>query len=140
MVRQAPIICVMAPPIHLGAWSMALMLWLPFELLLVYWSDFVANLQRLNYRYPILRNIGRSYRSTDVANNQEKERLKYSRVHRANPVFTRAAKGTPRVFTGTHVIEDRTRPWHSYGLHSGLVGAQQCFSVSTEDHRSIAAV
>ena len=34
MVRQAPVICVMAPPIHLGAWSMALMLWLPFELLL----------------------------------------------------------------------------------------------------------
>ena len=31
MVRQAPVICVMAPPIHLGAWSMALM---PFELLL----------------------------------------------------------------------------------------------------------
>ena len=28
------VICVMAPPIHLGAWSMALMLWLPFELLL----------------------------------------------------------------------------------------------------------
>ena len=27
MVRQAPVICVMAPPIHLGAWSM---LWLPF--------------------------------------------------------------------------------------------------------------
>ena len=26
-------ICVMVPPIHLGAWSMALMLWLPFELL-----------------------------------------------------------------------------------------------------------
>ena len=25
----------MVPPIHLGAWSMALMLWLPFELLLV---------------------------------------------------------------------------------------------------------
>ena len=24
----------MVPPIHLGAWSMALMLWLPFELLL----------------------------------------------------------------------------------------------------------
>ena len=35
MVRQAPVICVMAPPIHLGAWSMALMLWLPFELLLL---------------------------------------------------------------------------------------------------------
>ena len=34
----------------------------------MYWSDFVANLQRPNYRYPILRNIGRSYRSTDVAN------------------------------------------------------------------------
>ena len=34
VVRQAPVICVMAPPIHLGAWSMALMLWLPFELLL----------------------------------------------------------------------------------------------------------
>ena len=34
MVRQAPVICVMVPPIHLGAWSMALMLWLPFELLL----------------------------------------------------------------------------------------------------------
>ena len=32
MVRQAPVICVMVPPIHLGAWSMALMLWLPFEL------------------------------------------------------------------------------------------------------------
>ena len=30
MVRQAPVICVMAPPIHLGAWSMGLMLWLPF--------------------------------------------------------------------------------------------------------------
>ena len=26
----------MAPPIHLGAWSMALMLWLPFELLLLF--------------------------------------------------------------------------------------------------------
>ena len=26
----------MVPPIHLGAWSMALMLWLPFELLLLY--------------------------------------------------------------------------------------------------------
>ena len=34
MVRQAPVICVMVPPIHLGAWSMALMLWLPFELLI----------------------------------------------------------------------------------------------------------
>ena len=34
-LRQAPVICVMAPPIHLGAWSMALMLWLPFELLLL---------------------------------------------------------------------------------------------------------
>ena len=33
MVRQAPVICVMAPPIHLGAWSM---LWLPFELLLLF--------------------------------------------------------------------------------------------------------
>ena len=33
MVKQAPVICVMAPPIHLGAWSMALMLCLPFELL-----------------------------------------------------------------------------------------------------------
>ena len=36
VVRQAPVICVMVPPIHLGAWSMALMLWLPFELLLLY--------------------------------------------------------------------------------------------------------
>ena len=35
VVRQAPVICVMAPHIHLGAWSMALMLWLPFELLLL---------------------------------------------------------------------------------------------------------
>ena len=35
IVRQAPVICVMVPPIHLGAWSMALMLWLPFELLLL---------------------------------------------------------------------------------------------------------
>ena len=41
MVRQAPVICVMAPPIHLGAWSMALMLWLPFELLLL--STVMAN-------------------------------------------------------------------------------------------------
>ena len=32
MVRQAPVICVMAPPIHLGAWSIALM---PFELLIL---------------------------------------------------------------------------------------------------------
>ena len=32
MVRQALVICVMVPPIHLGAWSM---LWLPFELLLL---------------------------------------------------------------------------------------------------------
>ena len=24
VVRQAPVICVMAPPIHLGAWSMAM--------------------------------------------------------------------------------------------------------------------
>ena len=30
MVRQALVVCVMAPPIHLGAWS--LMLWLPIEL------------------------------------------------------------------------------------------------------------
>ena len=35
MVRQAPVICVMVPPIHLGAWSMALMLWLPFDIFLV---------------------------------------------------------------------------------------------------------
>ena len=28
VVRQASVICVMAPPIHLGVWSM---LWLPFE-------------------------------------------------------------------------------------------------------------
>ena len=28
ILRQAPVICVMVPPIHLGAWSMALMLWL----------------------------------------------------------------------------------------------------------------
>ena len=34
MVRQAPVICVMAPAIHLGVWSMALMLWLPFVLIL----------------------------------------------------------------------------------------------------------
>ena len=26
VIRQAPIICVMAPSIHLGAWSMALMI------------------------------------------------------------------------------------------------------------------
>ena len=26
MVRQAPVICVMAPPIHLGVWSMALII------------------------------------------------------------------------------------------------------------------
>ena len=25
VVRQAPVVCVMAPPIHLGAWSMAIM-------------------------------------------------------------------------------------------------------------------
>ena len=43
MVRQAPVICVMAPPIHLGAWSMALMLRLPFELLLLFY-DFYCSL------------------------------------------------------------------------------------------------
>ena len=32
MVRQALVVCVMAPSIHLGAWSMVLMLWLPIEL------------------------------------------------------------------------------------------------------------
>ena len=32
VVRQAPVMCVMAPPIHLGALSMALVLWLPIEL------------------------------------------------------------------------------------------------------------
>ena len=31
----------MAPPIHLGAWSMALMLWLPFELLLLLCLNYV---------------------------------------------------------------------------------------------------
>ena len=39
MVRQAPVICVMAPPIHLGVWSM---LWLPFELLDVGWPQIRA--------------------------------------------------------------------------------------------------
>ena len=39
VVRQAPVICVMVPPIHLVAWSMALMLWLPFELLLLHLKD-----------------------------------------------------------------------------------------------------
>ena len=29
----------MVPPIHLGAWSMALMLWLPFELLLLFMQE-----------------------------------------------------------------------------------------------------
>ena len=33
VVRQAPVICVMAPPIHLGAWSMALM---SFRLVIIY--------------------------------------------------------------------------------------------------------
>ena len=31
-VSEVPVICVMAPSIHLGVWSMALVLWLPFEL------------------------------------------------------------------------------------------------------------
>ena len=46
MVRQAPVICVMVPPIHLGAWSMALMLWLPFELCVSEWiiGSLVENL------------------------------------------------------------------------------------------------
>ena len=67
----------------------------------------------------------------------------YSRVHRAKPVFPRAATSTPRVFTGTRVIKGRTRPWHSCaqtGLLSELFGALQFVSVSTEDRRSIAAV
>ena len=33
--RYVNSICVMTPPIHLGAWSVALMLWLPFELFCV---------------------------------------------------------------------------------------------------------
>ena len=43
MVRQAPVICVMAPPIHLGAWSMALMLRLPFEYYYCEWFTMVHN-------------------------------------------------------------------------------------------------
>ena len=46
MVRQAPVICVMVPPIHLGAWSMALMLWLPFELLFIIYRIILHNHQR----------------------------------------------------------------------------------------------
>ena len=46
MVRQAPVICVMAPPIHLGAWLMALMLWLPFELLLMKGDRGMANYEK----------------------------------------------------------------------------------------------
>ena len=34
----------MAPPIHLGAWSMALMLWLPFEVCLVKGSVCLYNI------------------------------------------------------------------------------------------------
>ena len=37
MVRQAPVICVMAQPIHLGSWSMALMLWLPITVACKKW-------------------------------------------------------------------------------------------------------
>ena len=50
MVRQAPVICVMVPPIHLGAWSMALMLWLPFELLLLLLSSRVEVAQQQQTR------------------------------------------------------------------------------------------
>ena len=33
MVGQALVVCVMAPPIYLGAWSMALLLWLPIDII-----------------------------------------------------------------------------------------------------------
>ena len=45
--KAGTMICVMAPPIHLGAWSM---LWLPFELLLLLiLRVYVANQNSLNY-------------------------------------------------------------------------------------------
>ena len=54
------------------------------------------------------------------------------------PVFTRAATGTPRVFTGTHVIEDRTRLWHKMGSEalprdcfSAFCAVSLCFSIES---------
>ena len=61
MVRQAPVICapvicVMVPPIYLGAWSMALMLWLPFELLLLLCVSFPTDFPSPTHVY-IYKNI-----------------------------------------------------------------------------------
>ena len=50
VVRQAPVICVMAPPIHLGAWSMALMICLPFELLLLLLALMLTVIERSIHR------------------------------------------------------------------------------------------
>ena len=61
-------------------------------------------------------------------------------MHRAKPLFPKSATDKPSVFTGTRGIEDRTRPWHSCALLSGLFGALQYISVSTEDCQSITAV
>ena len=71
----------------------------------------MAKLYHRNYRRPMLRNIGRSTdasnipfigeASYDLATSGERvTQVQYSRVHRAKPVFPRAATGTPRVFTG----------------------------------------
>ena len=38
-----------------------------------------------------------------------------TRAEGESRAISRAATGTPRVFTGTRVIEDRTRPWHKLG-------------------------
>ena len=46
MVRQIPVMCVMALPIHLGVWSM---LWLPFSITHV--NKHVHTLQRMIYMY-----------------------------------------------------------------------------------------
>ena len=47
----------LAPPINLGAWSIALMLWLPFELLLLYTKK-VDNLTGFFPPDPLFLNLG----------------------------------------------------------------------------------
>ena len=76
----------------------------------------------------------------DTVNKTKSKKTKTKNKKQAKPGLYKGSYGHA---TGTHVIEDRTRPWHSSaqtGLLSGLFGAQQCFSVPTEDRRSIAAV
>ena len=99
------------------------------------------NLQRLNYRYPILRNIGRSYRSTDVANipfrGEARGDLAISGgstlecTERSRSLQGQLWARQESLPVCTRVIEDRTRPWHKLGSarHSVFLHSVRYLSV-----------